>query len=148
MEARSGWGRALRELAARILPLLGITMIRRSREEEVAVGYNMIASCLIAGIILVLARPIADWLTGGRLSNPPVAEMGEMIGKVFDLIMYLGVVIIVIGLMLAGINLLITLAPAKSGRATLAVGGAAPSIEGGEAMDVPLEGEAPSPASR
>jgi len=79
--------------------------MRRGREEEVAVGYNMIATCLIAGTIMAVAKPLANWITGGLLDNPPVPELGIMVGRVFDLIMYLGVVVLVIGLIMAGINL-------------------------------------------
>lgn len=91
-------------LAARVFSG-GLALMRRGREEEVAVGYNMIATCLIAGVIMAVAKPLANWLTGGMLNNPPVPELGTMVSRVFDLVMYLGVVILVIGLIMAGINL-------------------------------------------
>ena len=87
------------------LSVLPLALMRRSREEEVAVGYNMIATCMIAGVIMAVAKPLANWLTGGMLDRPPVPELGQMVSKVFDLVMYLGVVILVIGLIMAGINL-------------------------------------------
>lgn len=88
-----------------VLPMMAFALMRRSREEEVAVGYNMIATCLIAGVIMAIARPLANWLTGGALDNPPVPELGDMVNKIFDLVRYLGIVVLVIGLMMAGINL-------------------------------------------
>jgi len=117
-----------------MLPLMLLALMRRSREEEVAVGYNMIASCLIAGVIMAVAKPLAFWIMGwtnvkydasynvyyvdangngkydpggqGVQGDPAVpAPMYDMVSKVFDLVMYLGLVIMVIGLIMAGINL-------------------------------------------
>ncbi len=104
-------GRILRALrsagnsAAHAFAALQLALMRRSREEEVAVGYNMIATCLMAGAIMAVAKPIANWLTGNMLDNPPVPELGTMVNRIFDLVMYLGVVILVVGLIMAGINL-------------------------------------------
>ncbi|MBO3809756.1 MAG: hypothetical protein FGF50_09225 [Candidatus Brockarchaeota archaeon] len=100
--------KALRSTAyalTRELSVPPLALMRRTREEEVAVGYSMIASCVMAGIIMAVARPIANWLTGGLLDNPPVQELGTMIDKLFTLLMYLGVVLLVVGLVMAGINL-------------------------------------------
>jgi len=117
-----------------MLPLMLLALMRRSREEEVAVGYNMIASCLIAGVIMAVAKPLAFWIMGwsgvkydasydvyyvdkdnngaytpggqGVQGDPAIpAAMYDMVSKVFDLVMYLGLVIMVIGLIMAGINL-------------------------------------------
>jgi len=102
-----GYVKGLKKAVASTVRALarGPTLMRRGREEEVAVGYNMIATCLIAGTIMAVAKPLANWITGGLLDNPPVPELGIMVGRVFDLIMYLGVVVLVIGLIMAGINL-------------------------------------------
>jgi len=109
-----------------MLPMMLLALMRRSREEEVAVGYNMIATCLIAGVIMAVAKPLAFWITGwnnmkqsgdvyyvdqnGNNTPDPdepqvPASLVSMVGKVFDLVMYIGVVILVIGLIMAGINL-------------------------------------------
>lgn len=120
-----------------VLPLMLLALMRRGREEEVAVGYHMIATCLIAGVIMAVAKPLAFWITGwsgmtlsGDIyfvdkNNNGVADSGEpqvpaalvdMVGRVFDLVMYIGVVILVIGLIMAGINLVRHPATKKSDR--------------------------------
>lgn len=111
-----------------ILPLMALALVRRSRDEEIAVGYNMIAACLTAGVIMAVAKPLAFWITGwtnlkksadgkyyyndvngnGRWDSdePQVpAALVDMIGKVFDLVMYIGIVVLVISLIMAGINM-------------------------------------------
>lgn len=89
------------------IPVVSLALMRRGREEEVAVGYNMIATCLLAGIIMAAAKPLADFITGGKITNPGAipGEVTTMVGRLFDLVMYLGVVVLVVGLIMAGINL-------------------------------------------
>ena len=88
-----------------ILPMM-LALMRRSRDEEVAVGVNMVATCLIAGVIMAVARPLADWITGGKLTSPNAPpELVDMINRVFDLVMYIGVAMLVLGLIMAGINM-------------------------------------------
>lgn len=95
-------------LTGGLVALPSIALMRRSREEEVAVGYNMIATCLIAGIIMAVAKPLAKYITGIDLDNPAgdiPTELVNMMSRLFSLITYLGVIILVIGLIMAGINL-------------------------------------------
>jgi hypothetical protein len=98
------------------------------REEQAAAGYHGIAMCLIAGVIMAVAKPIAYWITGwGAMkydsandvyyldaNNNGVYDQNEtavpaslvnMVGKVFDIVFYIGVILLVIGLIIAGIRL-------------------------------------------
>jgi len=88
--------------------LTGIALMRARREEEVSVGYAGIASCVMAGIIMAVAKPIANWITGINVDNPGgsmPAELASMVSKLLTLVQYLGVVLMVLGLIWAGINL-------------------------------------------
>lgn len=98
------------------------------REEQAAMGFHGIAMVIIAGAIMAVAKPIAFWLTGWtnmkydkstntwyadrnnnntRESDEPAvpAELYDMVGKVFDLVFYIGVILLVIGAIIAGIRL-------------------------------------------
>ena len=98
------------------------------REEQAAAGYHTIAMCLVAGVIMAVAKPIAYWITGWGVmkysasanvyyidsNNNDVYDSNEtavpadlviMVGKVFDLIFYIGVILLVIGIIIAGIRL-------------------------------------------
>jgi hypothetical protein len=86
----------------------GVALMRARREEDTAIGYQGVAACIIAGVILAIAKPLAKWITGIDPDNPggdmPV-EVGQMFGKLLTLITYIGVVLMVLGLVWAGINL-------------------------------------------
>lgn len=86
-----------------------IALIRARREEDISVSYSGVAGCLIAGIIMAIAKPLVAWLTGVDPDNPGgglPAEVSSMFSKLLSLIMYLGVVLVVIGLIWAGMNML------------------------------------------
>ena len=90
-------------------PLLtAIALMRARREEEVSVGYAGVASCIMAGIIMAVAKPLATWITGVNVDNPGgnmPPDLAAMVSKLLTLIQYLGVVLMVLGLIWAGINL-------------------------------------------
>jgi len=85
-----------------------IALMRARREEEVSVGYAGVASCIMAGIIMAVAKPLATWITGVDVDNPGSnmpSALASMVSKLLTLITYLGVVLMVLGLIWAGINL-------------------------------------------
>lgn len=90
-----------------LAPVDFIVLIRARREEEISVSYAGVAGCLIAGIIMAVAKPLTVWLTGIDPDNPTgiPPEVASMFSKLLTLIMYLGVVMVVIGLIWAGLNL-------------------------------------------
>ena len=107
--AKSAIMRALDGLALDwILLFRALAMIRARREEDISVSYTGVAGCLIAGIIMAVAKPLVSWLTGFNPDNPPqgLEEVGAMMGKLITLVTYLGVVLAVIGLIWAGLNML------------------------------------------
>ena len=91
-----------------ILLFKALAMIRARREEDISTSYTGVAGCLIAGIIMAVAKPLVSWLTGFNPDNPPqgLEEVGAMMGKLITLVTYLGVVLAVIGLIWAGLNML------------------------------------------
>lgn len=102
--------RALDECSRDWLLLLdAVVLIRARREEDISVSYSGVAGCLIAGIIMAVAKPLVTWLTGIDPSNPAAVniphEVAQMFDKLLNLVMYLGVIMVVIGLIWAGINL-------------------------------------------
>jgi hypothetical protein len=85
-----------------------IALMRARREEEVSVGYAGVASCIMAGIIMAVAKPLATWITGVDVDNPGgnmPPDLASMVSKLLTLVQYLGVVLMVLGLIWAGINL-------------------------------------------
>lgn len=86
-----------------------IVLIKARREEEISVSYAGVAGCLIAGIIMALAKPLVKFITGIDVENPSISglpsEVTEMMNRLLSLVMYLGVVLVVIGLIWAGMNL-------------------------------------------
>lgn len=83
-------------------------LMRARREEEVSVGYAGVASCIMAGIIMAVAKPLATWITGVNVDNPGgnmPPDLASMVSKLLTLVQYLGVVLMVLGLIWAGINL-------------------------------------------
>ena len=85
-----------------------IALMRARREEEVSVGYAGVASCIMAGIIMAVAKPLATWITGIDVDNPGgnmPPDLAAMVSKLLTLVQYLGVVLMVLGLIWAGINL-------------------------------------------
>jgi hypothetical protein len=99
----------LQALYERFGPLLtAIALMRARREEEVSVGYAGVASCIMAGIIMAVAKPLATWITGVDVDNPGgnmPPDLASMVSKLLTLVQYLGVVLMVLGLIWAGINL-------------------------------------------
>jgi hypothetical protein len=86
----------------------GIALMRARREEEVSVGYAGVAACIMAGVIMAVAKPLATWITGIDVDNPGGGmppELASMVSKLLTLVTYLGVVLMVLGLIWAGINL-------------------------------------------
>jgi hypothetical protein len=118
MEVKPSW---LRRLAShvksaltslvqeRFAPLVAaVVLMRARREEEVSVGYAGVASCVMAGIIMAIAKPLAKWITGIDIDNPGggmPAEMAAMVNRLLTLVTYLGVVLMILGFIWAGINL-------------------------------------------
>lgn len=86
-----------------------IALIRARREEEVSVSFSGIAGCLMAGIIMAVAKPLVKFITGIDIDKPEIpelpAEVASMMNKLFLLVQYLGVVLVVIGIIWAGISL-------------------------------------------
>lgn len=94
-----------------------IILIRARREEDISVSYVGIAGCLIAGIIMAVAKPLVAYITGIDLDHNTIvvgnqtqplnlpSNVSQMMNKLLLLVMYLGVVLVVIGLIWAGISL-------------------------------------------
>jgi hypothetical protein len=107
--AKSAIVRALEGLALDwTLLFRAVAMIKARKEEDISVSYTGMVGCLIAGIIMAVAKPLVAWLTGFDPDNPPegLAEVGAMMSRLITLVTYLGVVLVVIGLIWAGLNML------------------------------------------
>jgi len=86
-----------------------IVLIRARREEDISVSYAGVAGCLIAGIIMAIAKDLVKFITGIDVENPGITdlppEVAQMMNRLLSLVRYLGVVLVVIGLIWAGMNL-------------------------------------------
>ena len=85
-----------------------LRLVRAESPEEQARAQKVIAGAIIGGAVMVLAKPMSAWLFGIDPSNPsgdlPV-ELVDMVDKLLSLLMYIGAVVLIVGLVWGGIQL-------------------------------------------
>jgi len=92
----------------------GLFAAGASTEEDVAAAKKTIMGSIVAGILFFLAKPLAAWFaSGGNTSDWNTAigqyikvpeQVKNAVGLVMDLIGYLGMAILVIGIIYGGIR--------------------------------------------
>ncbi len=86
----------------------GIRLVRAESPEEQARAQRVIAGCIIAGVLMAIAKPMAEWATGVDFDNPSgdlPPELTDAVNKLLNLLMYIGVVVVIGGLIYGGIQL-------------------------------------------
>ncbi|MDR1992987.1 MAG: hypothetical protein LBQ98_05770 [Nitrososphaerota archaeon] len=82
-------------------------LVRSEGPEEQARAQKVLVGCIIAGVLMAIAKPIAFWVTGWN-STMQQGLPTELIGAVdnlLQLLMYIGVVVVIAGIIYGGIQL-------------------------------------------
>ena len=87
----------------RVLPL-----VRAEGPEEQARAQKVLVGCIIAGVLMAVAKPVAYWVTGWNIETMQKGLPTELISAVdnlLQLLMYIGVIVVIAGLIYGGIQL-------------------------------------------
>jgi hypothetical protein len=90
-------------VVCRFLPL-----VRAEGPEEQARAQKVLVGCIIAGVLMAVAKPVAFWVTGWNVATMQAGLPTELISAVdnlLQLLMYIGVIVVIAGLIYGGIQL-------------------------------------------
>ncbi|MCL2287982.1 MAG: hypothetical protein FWC33_02200 [Candidatus Bathyarchaeota archaeon] len=90
-------------IAYRSLPL-----VRAEGPEDQSRAQKILVGCIIAGVLMSVAKPVTYWVTGWNVTTMqqglPV-ELIASVDKLLQLLMYIGVIVVIAGLIYGGIQL-------------------------------------------
>jgi len=93
--------------AMALIVYFGLQLVRAEGPEEQAKAQKVLAGCIIAGVLMAIAKPLAYWATGWDPNNngnlPP--ELINAVDNLLNLLMYIGVVVVIAGIIYGGIQL-------------------------------------------
>jgi len=87
---------------------LSLPLVRSEGPEEQARAQKVLVGCIVAGVLMAVAKPVAYWVTGWNITTMQAGLPTELISAVdnlLQLLMYLGVVVVIAGLIYGGIQL-------------------------------------------
>jgi hypothetical protein len=91
-----------------LLVYRSLPLVRAEGPEEQARAQKVLVGCIVAGVLMAVAKPISYWVTGWNIETMqkglPV-ELISAVDNILQLLMYLGVVIVIAGLIYGGIQL-------------------------------------------
>ena len=84
-----------------------LRLVRAEGPEEQARAQKVLAGCIVAGILMALAKPLAFWATGWDTSMQQglPTELVTSVNNLLQLLMYIGVVVVIAGIIYGGIQL-------------------------------------------
>jgi len=85
-----------------------LPLVRSEGPEEQARAQKVLVGCVIAGVLMAVAKPVAFWVTGWNVTTMQAGLPTELISavdKLLQLLMYIGVVVVIAGLIYGGIQL-------------------------------------------
>jgi hypothetical protein len=85
-----------------------LPLVRSEGPEEQARAQKVLVGCVIAGVLMAVAKPVAFWVTGWNVTTMQAGLPVELISAVdnlLQLLMYVGVVVVIAGLIYGGIQL-------------------------------------------
>ncbi len=93
--------------ATTLLIYYGLRLVRAEGPEEQARAQKILAGCIIAGVLMALARPLAFWATGwdSSMQQGLPQELLTAVNNLLQLLMYIGVVVVIAGIIYGGIQL-------------------------------------------
>lgn len=94
-------------LAVAVLVRDGIRLVRAEGPEEQARAEKVLVGCVIGGFLMAIAKPLAYWLTGwnGTMNQDLPTELVTGVNNILELLMYIGVVVLIAGIIYGGIQL-------------------------------------------
>jgi TRAP-type C4-dicarboxylate transport system permease large subunit len=85
-----------------------LPLVRAEGPEEQARAQKVLVGCIVAGVLMAVAKPVAYWVTGWDIktmqSGLPV-ELISAVDNLLQLLMYIGVIVVIAGLIYGGIQL-------------------------------------------
>jgi len=84
-----------------------LPLVRSEGPEEQARAQKVLVGCIIAGVLMAVAKPVAFWVTGWsatRQQGLPTELIGA-VDNLLQLLMYIGVVVVIAGIIYGGIQL-------------------------------------------
>jgi hypothetical protein len=85
-----------------------LPLVRSEGPEEQARAQKVLVGCIIAGVLMAVAKPVAFWVTGWNVTTMQAGLPTELITAVdnlLQLLMYIGVIVVIAGLIYGGIQL-------------------------------------------
>jgi len=85
-----------------------LPLVRSEGPEEQARAQKVLVGCVIAGVLMAVAKPVAFWVTGWNVTTMQTGlpvELISAVDKLLQLLMYIGVVVVIAGLIYGGIQL-------------------------------------------
>jgi hypothetical protein len=85
-----------------------LPLVRAEGPEEQARAQKVLVGCVIAGVLMAVAKPVAFWVTGWNVTTMQAGLPTELISAVdnlLQLLMHIGVVVVIAGLIYGGIQL-------------------------------------------
>ncbi|MDR2720110.1 MAG: hypothetical protein LBC03_04845 [Nitrososphaerota archaeon] len=95
-------------LATSLVVYRFLPLVRSEGPEEQARAQKVLVGCIIAGVLMAVAKPVAFWVTGWNVTTMQAGLPVELISAVdnlLQLLMYIGVIVVIAGLIYGGIQL-------------------------------------------
>jgi len=87
---------------------LSLPLVRSEGPEEQARAQKVLVGCIVAGVLMAVAKPVAYWVTGWNITTMQAGLPTELISAVdnlLQLLMYIGVIVVIAGIIYGGIQL-------------------------------------------
>ena len=90
-----------------LLVYLFLPLVRSEGPEEQARAQKVLVGCIIAGVLMAVAKPVAFWVTGWNTTQQTglPTELLSAVDNLLQLLMYIGVVVVIAGIIYGGIQL-------------------------------------------
>ena len=85
-----------------------LPLVRSEGPEEQARAQKVLVGCIVAGVLMAVAKPVAYWVTGWNITTMQAGLPTELITAVdnlLQLLMYIGVIVVIAGIIYGGIQL-------------------------------------------
>jgi hypothetical protein len=85
-----------------------LPLVRAEGPEEQARAQKVLVGCIVAGVLMAVAKPVAYWVTGWNITTMQAGLPTELITAVdnlLQLLMYIGVIVVIAGIIYGGIQL-------------------------------------------
>jgi len=95
-------------LYAAALARASVKLVRAESPEEQARAQRVIVGCVVGGVLMAVAQPLAEWVMGKSitdLASGLPADLTNAVNNLLALIRYIGIAILIGGLIYGGIQL-------------------------------------------